>query len=454
MQRHFGAKVLAAEQKWAAVPLEISFRSTDAVLTIVDAVFAQDTARDGVALDGAEIRHQAFRAGQAGRVELWPPILPDAVVEAEPWTLPMTQQSAEAPRAKLAQLIARKIDHWLRSGAPLESRGRPIRAGDIMVLVRRRGGFVAELLRELKRLDVPVAGADRMVLTAQLAVMDLMALGRFLLLPEDDLTLATVLKSPLLGLDEDQLFAIAHDRTGTLWQALRRHTAPWAAAAAATLAALMARADFVPPHALYAELLGEGGGRRRLLARLGYEAEDAIDEFVSQTLAYEHAHVPSLQGFLHWLDSGEAEIKRDLDAGGGRNQLRIMTVHGAKGLQAPIVFLPDTIAMPTRLPLVHWPDEAAPLLWAPGDGAGEPVAAAAKAAAQRKRDQEYRRLLYVALTRAEDRLYVCGWNTKPNFSRRLLVRADPGRHGGQGPVGAEIAPARGLPRFHRAGLGA
>jgi len=412
MQRHFGARVTAADRTWATIPLEISFRSTDAVLAIVDAVFARDAARDGVALDGAEIRHHAFRAGQAGRVELWPPLLPDDAITAEPWALPVEQQKEEAPRAKLARLIARQVADWLRTKTLLPSRGRPIRAGDVLVLVRRRGGFVAELLRELKRLDVPVAGADRMVLTAQLAVMDLMALGRFLLLPDDDLTLATVLKSPLLGLDEDQLFALAQGRRGSLWQALRHHEAPWAMAARDTLSGLLARADFVPPHALYAELLGAGGGRKRLLARLGYEAEDSIDEFLSQSLAYEHAHVPSLQGFLHWLDSGEAEVKRDQEAGGARDELRIMTVHGSKGLQAPIVFLPDTIAMPTRLPMVHWPGPDAPLLWAPGDGASEPVAKEAKAVALQKRDQEYRRLLYVALTRAEDRLYVCGWATK------------------------------------------
>jgi ATP-dependent helicase/nuclease subunit A len=431
MRRHFGAKAEAAKQKWDAVPLETSFRSTQAVLEIVDAVFAEPAARDGVALDGAEIRHISWRQGHAGRVELWPLVEPDAAAEGEPWALPIEQLSESAPRARLAQIIARTVADWIGSGAILESRGRPIRAGDVLVLVRRRGGFVAELLRELKRLDVPVAGADRMVLTAQLAVMDLMALGRFLLLPDDDLTLATVLKGPLIGFDEDQLFELAQGRPGSLWRALREHRGPRAMSAFATLSALLTRADFVPPHALYAELLGPGGGRKRLLARLGYEAEDAIDEFVSQSLAYERAHVPSLQGFLHWLDSGEAEIKRDLDAGGGKH-LRIMTVHGAKGLQAPIVFLPDTVATPTRLPPLAWAEDGGTLLWAPGDGAGEPNAAAAKVAAQTKRDQEYRRLLYVALTRAEDRLYICGWKTRASQSATSwygLIQAGMGEKG-------------------------
>jgi ATP-dependent helicase/nuclease subunit A len=411
MKSHFSDKVLDANQLWRTVPLDISFRSTKAVLDIVDAVFARDEARDGVALDGVEIQHQAHRVGHAGRVELWPPLLPDMAPASEPWAPPVEQHFAEAPRARLARLIAETIAQWISVGEPLESRGRMIRAGDVMVLLRRRGGFVAELVRELKRLDVPVAGVDRMVLTRQLAVMDLIALGRFLLLPEDDLTLATVLKGPLLGFDEDQLYAVAHTRKGSLWQALREHETAWAQHAHRFLAGLLARADYVPPHELYAEILSAKRGRERLIARLGFEAADAIDEFLAQTLAYERAHVPSLQGFLHWLESGQAEVKRDLDQA-GRNEVRIMTVHGSKGLQAPIVFLPDTLSVPTRTPPLLWPEDGGAMLWAPRRGAGEPVSMAAKAAALRKRDQEYRRLLYVALTRAEDRIYVCGWKTR------------------------------------------
>jgi ATP-dependent helicase/nuclease subunit A len=416
MRDHFTRAVEAARQSLPTVPLELSFRSTRPVLEVVDAVFREDKARDGVALDGAEIRHAAARADQPGRVELWPVIEPVPAPEPEPWALPLEQPPEPAPRLRLAQMIARLVASWLASGAVLEARGRPIRAGDVLVLVRRRGPFVAELLRELKQRGVPVAGTDRMVLTRQLAVMDLLALGHFLLLPEDDLTLAAVLKSPLIGLDEAQLYALAQPRSGSLWQALRTHPAPWAAAPREILQALRARADFVPPHELYAELLGAGGGRKRLLARLGAEAEDAIDEFLNQSLAYEQAAIPSLEGFLQWLERGEAEVKRDLDADSGRDQLRIMTVHGAKGLEAPIVFLPDTIAMPTRLPPLLWPRDGRVMLWAPGEGAGEALAAAARLAAQQKRDQEYRRLLYVALTRAADRLYICGWNTKAKRS--------------------------------------
>ena len=283
-----------------------------------------------------------------------------------------------------------------------------------MVLVRRRGAFTAELVRALKQVDIPVAGVDRMLLTDQLAVQDMMALGQFLLLPEDDLTLATVLKGPLFGFDEELLFALAHPRQASLWQELRRRAGEnlHFAEAARRLGELLARADFAPPYELFAEVLGAAGGRRATLARLGPEAEDPLDEFLSLALAYERMHGPSLQGFLHWLATGETEIKRDLEQR-GRDEVRVLTVHGAKGLQAPIVFLPDTMQVPRQaLPLL-WTEDGLPL-WRAHGGCAAPALQDALAEARRRREAEYRRLLYVALTRAEDRLYICGWRNRQN----------------------------------------
>jgi ATP-dependent helicase/nuclease subunit A len=295
----------------------------------------------------------------------------------------------------------------LRRPEQLDSRGRPIDAGDILVLVRRRNSFVTQLVRALKRLGVPVAGTDRMVLTEQLAVMDLMALAQTLLLPEDDLTLATVLKGPLIGLSEAELFELAWQRPGSLWQALQ---ASRFTAASRQLAELMSMVDRVTPQALFSQVLNQGG-KRRLLARLGPEAEDPLDEFIALSLTYEQLHPPSLQGFLHWLEQGGTEIKRDLDQGGGA--IRIMTVHGAKGLQAPIVFLPDTLQKPKRRAALLWLDEAQATLplW-PVKGGLSQIGEAAQQQRDAAMDAEYRRLLYVAMTRAEDRLYVCGWNNR------------------------------------------
>ncbi|WP_029010691.1 double-strand break repair helicase AddA [Azospirillum halopraeferens] len=420
MHRHFRERVEAAERQWAPVDLDISFRSTAAVLQAVDAVFALPDARDGVVSDAHPvIRHRAFRRGQAGLVELWPPVKPEERPDPPAWAPPVARESADSPSSRLAAVIADTVRGWLERGETLPARGRPVQPGDVMVLVRRRTAFVGELVRALKERNVPVAGVDRMVLTEQLAVMDLMALADFLLLPEDDLTLATVLKGPLIGLTEEELFALAHRRRGTLWAALVRRAEEDAAFRPARryLGDLLARTDFVPPYELFAGVLSApcpadgGSGRRAILRRLGPDARDPLDEFLAVCLAYERTEAPSLQRFLAWLAASEAEIKRELEQGGGH--VRIMTVHGSKGLQAPIVFLPDTCGTPTRGPSILWPDESCPVpLYAPRRGQENALCAEVRGRAHRRRDQEYRRLLYVALTRAEDRLYVCGWQGK------------------------------------------
>jgi ATP-dependent helicase/nuclease subunit A len=224
-----------------------------------------------------------------------------------------------------------------------------------------------------------------------------------------------VLKGPLIGFDEDCLFRLAHERGDgvTLWTELRRRRGEDEAFAGAgtVLQELLARVDYAPPYELIAEILGARGGRRKWLARLGPEAGDPLDELMAASLAYERQHGTSLQGFLHWLGTGDIEVKRDFDLS-GRDEVRIMTVHGAKGLQAPIVFLPDTMGVPPpQAPSVLWTEDGLPL-WRAHAGCGAPALDRARALAQQKKDEEYRRLLYVAMTRAEDRLYVCGWHGK------------------------------------------
>jgi len=408
----FARRIADAQGAWDDVPLDVSFRSTAPVLAAVDAVFSRAEARDGV-VEG-ELVHLVRRQGMAGSVELWPPLSPRDVPSPPPWQPPVERIAGDSAATRLARLIARRIRGWLDAGEFLPARGRALTPGDVMVLVRRRGPFVDDLVRALKELDVAVAGVDRMVLTDQLAVMDLVALGRFLLLPEDDLTLATVLKCPIVGLDEEALFDLAYRREGRLWAELRRRRdeRPDFAAAHEALAALLSQVDYRRPHELYAHLL-EQGGRARILARLGPDAADPLDEFLAMTLAYERAHAPSLEGFLAWLTAGETEVKRDLEHGG--DAVRVMTVHGAKGLQAPVVILPDTLQVPAETPRLLWPHDASGaevLLWAPRKELRDSVTEAARDAAKAAQAREYRRLLYVAMTRAEDRLVVCGWQTR------------------------------------------
>jgi ATP-dependent helicase/nuclease subunit A len=414
MRRHFEQRVIEARQDWRVVPLEISFRSTEPVLRAIDAIFRHQAAHDGVGLDGNEIRHVAARAGHGGLVELWPPAVPQTEEPPDPRALPIVRHRITEPRTRVALAIAARIGRWLETREMLEARGRPMRPGDVMVLVRRRNEFVGELLRALKQRDIPVAGADRLILTEQLAVQDLVALGRFLLLPEDDLTLATVLKGPFFGIDEETLFDLAYGRgSEKLWHRLRARAAgdPKLRVVAERLSALLARADFVPPYELYAEILGAEGGRRALLERLGIEAEDPVEEFLGLALAYEREHAPSLQGFLRWLVAGDTEVKRDFGAR-QRDEVRILTVHGAKGLEAPVVFLPDTMQLPNPPDPLLWSEREQLPLWCPRRDLAVPFYTAEKQALRARQLQEYRRLLYVALTRAQDRLYVCGWQTR------------------------------------------
>ncbi|MDP3415607.1 double-strand break repair helicase AddA [Falsiroseomonas sp.] len=415
-QQHFAGRLQALGDRLRDVQLQVSFRSTAPVLALADAVFAEGPARDGVVAPGDTLRHRPDRIGQAGCVELWPMLDGAETDPPPPWEVPETPAGATGPDALLAEALAARIASWIENGEMLPARGRAMRAGDILVLVRKRsGGLLPRLVRALKERGVNVGGTDRIRLVEQIAVQDLLALADALLLPEDDLQLAAALKSPLIGLDDDQLLQLAAGREGSLWRqlALARGQATPEGRAADFLAGLMSRADVVTPHALFAEILGEHRGRAKLLARLGPDAADPVDEFLNAALDHGSRHPPSLQGFVDWLRRGGAEVKRDQEAAG--DAVRIMTVHGAKGLQAPVVILPDTVAGGRDSTEVRWvlEQDAPPLpLWAPNKDHHAPAFTDLLAREKAARAAEEHRLLYVALTRAEDRLLVCGWQRK------------------------------------------
>jgi ATP-dependent helicase/nuclease subunit A len=420
MGRTFRAKAGAAGRVWQDVPLTLSFRSTEPVLDTVDRVFADPTAAEGLtSLAGTVIKHHAFRQGEAGLVERWEVHKEAKSTRAEafePWN---EQRGGARAVDELCARIAALIKHWLTTDAELRSAGRKVKAGDVLILVRRRDPFTRPMFRALKLEGVPVAGADRMRLMDQLAVQDLVALADVLLMPEDDLSLAVVLKSPLFGLDDEALFDLGFDRKTSLWAALKAKADadPRFAEAAATLAQLLSRVDLQSPYEFFSELLERDGQamRKRMLTRLGPEAAEALDEFLDLALAYDRDEAPSLQGFTDQLKASDIEIKRDMEQ--ERDEVRIMTVHGAKGLQAPIVFLPDTCMTsraqgPRIFPLERPgmpPDAVSHLLWAPAGHSDLDVLAPSKTALTQAEREEYHRLLYVAMTRARDRLYICGW---------------------------------------------
>lgn len=412
----FDREIRQSEAELHDLDLAHSFRSTEAVLGLVNRL-VDDLGPAAFGLDRDIPQHLTSRAGQAGRVILLPPTsvatddgdeTPEDVEGEESW-------ATDADRLHATRL-ARQIRDWLDPATPLwlEAKGRPLKAEDILVLVRSRGDFTAMLVARLHEEGVAVAGVDRLRLTAPLGVQDLLSLVRFALQPEDDLTLATLLTSPLIGWTQEQLFDLAHDRKGSLWRRLR--SAAGQSGEAATLAvdwllSVLAMADYAAPYEFLETVLsGPLDGRRRLLQRLGEEARDPIDELLNAALAFETANKPSLQGFLDWIEREDVEVKRDPSA--PRDAVRIMTVHGSKGLQAPLVILADATKDPDRTAQDHALvalEEGGPRLpfhCSPKQARGV-VADAFAQEAERAR-QEHWRLCYVALTRAEDVLVVAG----------------------------------------------
>jgi ATP-dependent helicase/nuclease subunit A len=408
MRRHFQAAHENAELRFAYKEFKHSFRSGPNVLGAVDIVFSRVEAYAGLTADRVATVHESLPQAEPGLVEIWPLIRPDEKREIEGWDAPFDEVTETSPPVRLARRIAANVKLWRQQGR---------RAGDVLVLVRRRGALFEAIIRALKNAGIPVAGADRLVLTEHIAIMDLMALADALLLPEDDLALATVLKSPLFGFDDAVLFELAWNRKGPLRATLRAKAGSdlMLAAAAARLDRLAEAAQRDTPFAFYARLLGAEHGRKQILARLGHEAADALDEFLNLALDYERNETPSLQGFVAWLRAAKSEVKRDMEI--ARDEVRVMTVHGAKGLEAPVVILAETTTPPQGWHpprLLALPAQGAPpgtpdrLIWAGPAVADVGPMKEAREAARGAAQDEYRRLLYVAMTRAIDRLIVCG----------------------------------------------
>ena len=400
MRHLFERQFNVPEMGWRYVRFHHSFRSGAAVLGSVDQVFAAREIYQSVTTDAVGIpEHLSLPGAAPGLVELWPLIAAADKKEMEGWDAPFDTESEESPRVKLARRIATHVVRWMERG---------LKAGEVLVLVRQRGPLFEAIIRALKNAEVPVAGADRLVLTEHIAVMDLLALADSLLLPEDDLALACTLKSPLFGLSEEQLFALAWNRKGSLRDSLRAKAADNSAFAETerALAELARLAREKTPFAFFAHVLGARGGRKNFLARLGPEANDALDEFLNFALDYEARETPSLQGFVNWLRAAESEVKRDMEM--TRDEVRVMTAHGAKGLEANTVILADTTTEPNGKPPKLLTLAGDTLVWAKAKQDDSDVMANARGAAENAARDEYRRLLYVAMTRAAERLIVCG----------------------------------------------
>jgi ATP-dependent helicase/nuclease subunit A len=420
MRRFFEKRHRDVAQPFESVPLNFSFRSSQTILDAVDRTFRSDKAWRGVAATGEPPpEHQAVRGEMRGVVELWPPLAPARTQDPNDWRMPLDEPGRADPAVILAGRIADTIVRWLspQSAERIvdETTGaqRRIRAGDVMILVRSRGAFFEAMIRGLKKRSVKAAGADRLKLRDHIAVMDLIAAGRAALTPDDDLTLACVLKSPLLCLNEDDLFSIAAERRGSLAAALALSHEECAVKARRRVAIWRKRAKTLSPYAFYARLLGEDGGRRALLGRLGTDATDPIDEFLALALEHERREPASLHRFLAEVETNDTAVKRDMES--ESEGVRVLTVHASKGLEAAIVFLPDACAAPDGRndPKLLRLRPAPRALFAWSRKAADDCDAVAAARVERREADagEHRRLLYVAMTRAAQRLIVAGYET-------------------------------------------
>ncbi|XUU60397.1 double-strand break repair helicase AddA [Erythrobacter sp. HA6-11] len=398
-----------------------SFRTTQPVLDFVDAAIAA-IGSETLGLATPSEPHQGF--DKAGLVTLWEPVKSDdgddPEISRDDGEIAQDSWLARHDR-RLADKIAEQVHRWLNDQPFILEKSAPRRAtaGDVMVLVRKRKELASLIVGRLHARGVPVAGVDRLRLGAPLAVKDVLAALRFAAQPLDDLSLANLLSSPLIGWSQDDLLEhVPRKPKQRLWDHLRVSDEPKAAQTVAQLRELLARADFDTPQALIAWLLtGPWQGRAKLIARLGREANDPLDELLNAAFAYESTATPSLAGFIQWFDAGDGELKRD--PGGDADQVRVMTVHGSKGLQAPIVILADAtgspgqgsdIALPERLPEALSGRSEPRQIPIPGLSKAEragPVEEAHERATIEDM-KEHWRLLYVAMTRAEEALFIGG----------------------------------------------
>ncbi|SNT22815.1 double-strand break repair helicase AddA [Tropicimonas sediminicola] len=408
MRQTFAERLEAIDLRLQQLELKYSFRSSGEILGAVDCTFGEGDLR-GM---GDTVNHIAFKGQMPGRVDLWPLVEPSEKPETGDWFDPVDRRSDEHHTMRLARQVAGQIREMVDTGFLWEERDggfieRPIGAGDVLVLVQSRGPLFHEIIRACKTAGLEVAGADVLKLGEELAVRDIRATLSFLATPEDDLSLAAALRSPLFGWTEADLYDLAAGRAQGefLWRALRNRAEQFPDTVA-MLWDLLGQLDYLRPYDLIERLLIRHDGRRRLVARLGEEASDGIDSLLAQALDLEQSGPLSLTGFLARMEGAEVKVKRRAE--GRSSKVRVMTVHGAKGLESPIVILPDTGNRRTprmyKGRLLSGP-EGVPL-WSMSQGEGPGALSELKQAAVTRQLEESQRLLYVAMTRAEQWLIV------------------------------------------------
>lgn len=388
------------------VPLTQSFRSVAPILQMVDMFFGDETVARMTGF--VNNLHKCFRTNDCGLAEI------HKIQSVD------NQETATA-RKQYVATVADKVQELI-----CEKHYAP---NDIMILLQQRAPLAVPMTNELKRRNIPVAGADRIVLPDFPIIRDFMNLIRFCMDTTDDYSLCCVLKSPLFRLNDAQLYEIcnvrnaenllrrAYDKNSeqmTVFDVLQKSYSD----IYLRLYDYTEHAKTDGPYSFFTYILNNHNVRENIIAALGVQVIDPLEEFITMCLAYERTRPGTLREFIKWFITGNSEIKRSLDSGDG---VRIVTVHGSKGLQARAVFLIDTVSVPKSeniykiLDAGHagefWP------IWVwtahrPNEFSPEFNEIYSKQSGVET--EEYFRLLYVAMTRARDELYIYGFSGNRN----------------------------------------
>lgn len=399
-----------AHLPWLSINMITSYRSTSTVLATVDRVC--NTLPFLHKLQNEEIKHLPFRKTTEGRVHFWPLIKRKEQQEK----IGAFSNATDVLQKELAEMLANHIETWCLSQPVLPSTGLPVEPKDIMILVRRRSNLITYLTKALKKRKIPVNGQDRLQLWENLAIQDLYAIGCWVVRPFDDFALACVLKSPLIRIEEKELLVLrASSHEKTLWDTIctRRATYP---KEFSLLEELLNEAEKKSPHDFYVYLLEYYGLESWYTSQITPATSMYINLFLEQTLepAYEQPGLESLDVFL-------SDIYQNKDRSYPRpnaqdNSVKIMTIHGAKGRQAPIVILPDITQTPITRDNIHW-FNSQPYLYLAVTPPNISLPSYLKSYLMKEEQHkinEYMRLLYVAMTRAEDHLFFSGYEPHNN----------------------------------------
>jgi ATP-dependent helicase/nuclease subunit A len=385
--------------------LDVSYRSSGAVLDWVNALCADADIASSLA-DQGPVPHRLHHRDAYGRIECWPTSEATPHAPLAPYHMPVAPIEAQTADAALAEQIASELDTRLL-GMPL--RGKPLRPGDVMILVRTRTALVGYINAALMRRGIPVAGLDRLRLAEHPAVHDCMALFAWCLQPNDDMALAQLMMSPLLDMSQETLLECAAGRGDiALWEAVQRDHP----AVATQLRAWQEHAR-EGAYGLLQHVLVRDKKTRAFSRRMGEDSLNVLDELLLYVQAKDEAHQGHIAHLLHALERESPELKREQHSGvdSEENAVRIMTVHGAKGLQAPLVILADTTRMPSLQQEQLYMDETGCWAALQSESAYADQWGQLKADKKKALTDEYYRLLYVAATRAADMLVVAGSGT-------------------------------------------